>query len=54
MSSPSHCNSLCGGAMTPMSIVVWFSRAYQAFGFEGCSSHLGCRTFITRAARMVH
>jgi hypothetical protein len=37
-----------------MSIVVWFSRVYQAFGFEGCSSHSGGRTFITRAARMVH
>src|SRR5258708_40082731 len=28
-----------GGAMTPMSIVVWFSRAYQTLGFDGCSSH---------------
>jgi integrase len=43
-----------GGAMTPMSIVVWFSRAYQALGFDGCSSHSGRRTFITRAARAVH
>lgn len=43
-----------GGAMTPMSIVVWFSRAYQALGFDGCSSHSGRRTFITRAARVVH
>jgi integrase/recombinase XerD len=42
------------GAMTPMSIVVWFSRAYQTLGFEGCSSHSGRRTFITRAARVVH
>jgi integrase len=42
-----------GGAMTPMSIVVWFSRAYQALGFDGCSSHSGRRTFITRAARSV-
>jgi integrase/recombinase XerD len=40
--------------MTPLSIVVWFSRAYRALGFEGCSSHSGRRTFITRAARMVH
>jgi integrase len=24
-----------GGAMTPMSIVVWFSRAYDELGFEG-------------------
>jgi integrase len=43
-----------GGAMTPLSIVVWFSRAYDALGFEGCSSHSGRRTFITRAARLVH
>jgi integrase len=43
-----------GGAMTPLSIVVWFSRAYEALGFAGCSSHSGRRTFITRAARLVH
>jgi integrase len=43
-----------GGPMTPMSIVVWFNRAYNALGFEGCSSHSGRRTFVTRAARMVH
>jgi integrase len=43
-----------GGAMTPMSIVVWFSRAYETPGLEGCSSHSGRRTFITRAARLVH
>ncbi|MBR0875352.1 site-specific integrase [Bradyrhizobium tropiciagri] len=43
-----------GGAMTPMSIVVWFSRAYEELGFAGCSSHSGRRTFITRAARSVH
>jgi integrase/recombinase XerD len=43
-----------GSAMTPLSIVVWFARAYQAVGLEGCSSHSGRRTFITRAARLVH
>jgi transposase-like protein DUF772/integrase-like protein len=43
-----------GGPMAPLTIVVWFSRAYKALGFEGCSSHSGRRTFITRAARMVH
>src|SRR3984885_5300079 len=43
-----------GSAMTPMSIVVWFSRAYESLGFDGCSSHSGRRTFITRAARVVH
>jgi integrase/recombinase XerD len=43
-----------GRAMTPLSIVVWFARAYRAIGLEGCSSHSGRRTFITRAARLVH
>jgi len=43
-----------GGAMTPLSIVVWFARAYRAVGLEGCSSHSGRRTFITRAARLVY
>ena len=40
--------------MTALSIVVWFSRAFQTIGLEGCSSHSGRRTFITRAARLVH
>ena len=43
-----------GGAMTPLSIVVWFHRAFKALGLKGCSSHSGRRTFITRAARLVH
>jgi integrase len=43
-----------GGPMTALSIVVWFSRAYQIVGLAGCSSHSGRRTFITRAARLVH
>jgi integrase len=43
-----------GGRMTPVSIVNWFALAFRALGFEGCSSHSGRRTFITRAARMVH
>jgi integrase/recombinase XerD len=43
-----------GGPMTPVSIVSWFGRAYRAIGLEGCSSHSGRRTFITRAARLVH
>jgi integrase len=43
-----------GCAMSPLSIVVWFARAYRAVGLEGCSSHSGRRTFITRAARLVH
>jgi integrase len=43
-----------GGKMTALSIVIWFARAYEALGLEGCSSHSGRRTFITRAARVVH
>ena len=43
-----------GGAMTPQSIVVWFANAYRVIGLTGCSSHSGRRTFITRAARLVH
>jgi integrase/recombinase XerD len=43
-----------GGPMTPTSIVNWFAIAYRAVGLEGCSSHSGRRTFITRAARLVH
>src|SRR6202021_2314265 len=43
-----------GGRMTPLSVVIWFGRAYEALGMDGCSSHSGRRTFITRAARVVH
>jgi integrase/recombinase XerD len=43
-----------GSKMRARSIVIWFSRAYRAIGLEGCSSHSGRRTFITRAARLVH
>jgi integrase len=43
-----------GGPMTPLSVVVWFNRAFKNIGLQGCSSHSGRRTFITRAARLVH
>jgi integrase len=43
-----------GGPMTALSIVVWFNRAFQKIGLKGCSSHSGRRTFVTRAARVVH
>jgi integrase len=43
-----------GGPMTPLSIVVWFNRAFRSLGLKGCSSHSGRRTFVTRAARLVY
>jgi integrase len=43
-----------GGAMTSLSIVVWFNRAFKNIGLKGCSSHSGRRTFVTRAARLVY
>ena len=30
-----------GGPMTPLSIVVWFNRAFRSIGLHGCSSHSG-------------
>ena len=46
--------SQLGGPMTSVSIVNWFAKAYRTIGLQGCSSHSGRRTFITRAARRVH
>jgi len=43
-----------GGPLTPVTVVNWFASAYRAVGVAGCSSHSGRRTFITRAARLVH
>jgi integrase/recombinase XerD len=43
-----------GGPMKPLSIVVWFHRAFHNIGLNGCSSHSGRRTFVTKAARLVH
>jgi integrase len=43
-----------GTPLVPVSIVNWFRIAYRAIGLTGCSSHSGRRTFVTRAARLVH
>lgn len=42
-----------GGNMTARGIVNWFGRVYGEVGLDGCSSHSGRRTFITRTARLV-
>lgn len=42
-----------GGHMTPRSVVNWFKALYTELGLDGCSSHSGRRTFITRSARLV-
>ena len=40
--------------MSPKSLVNWFTGLYRQLGLQGCSSHSGRRSFITRAARQLH
>jgi integrase/recombinase XerD len=40
-----------GGALSANSVVNWFVAFYRSASIEGCSSHSGRRTFVTRAAR---
>lgn len=40
-----------GRGLSAKSVALWFGRLYQNLGMDGCSSHSGRRTFITRLAR---
>jgi integrase/recombinase XerD len=42
-----------GRHMAPRSVVNWFRSTFDELGLDGCSSHSGRRTFITRSARLV-
>ena len=42
-----------GAHMRARSIVNWFAATYATLGLDGCSSHSGRRTFITRSARLL-
>src|SRR5207253_11078336 len=42
-----------GGGLSPARVRLWFHRLYTSLKMDGCSSHSGRRTFITRAARSV-
>ena len=42
-----------GGGLSAATVRLWFHRLYTALQMDGCSSHSGRRTFITRAARRV-
>ena len=46
--------SLRGRGMCAKAVVNWFMAIFRAAKLEGCSSHSGRRTFITRAARAAH
>jgi integrase len=43
-----------GEAMHASSVVKWFRSVYSELSFDGCSSHSGRRSFVTRAARIIH
>jgi integrase/recombinase XerD len=42
-----------GGGLSPATVRLWFHRLSTSLKMDGCSSHSGRRTFITRAARKV-
>lgn len=42
-----------GKAMSAQVVTNWFFNLYRGLGFEGCSSHSGRRTAITKWARKI-
>jgi len=42
-----------GGGLSAATVRLWFHRLSTALQMDGCSSHAGRRTFLTRAARRV-
>ena len=42
-----------GNEMSAQVVTNWFFNLYRQLGFEGCSSHSGRRTAITRWARKI-
>jgi len=42
-----------GGGLSAATVRLWFHRLSPALQMDGCSSHAGRRTFLTRAARRV-
>lgn len=45
--------SRSGTGMSAQVVTNWFFQLYKSMGFEGCSSHSGRRTAITRWARKI-
>jgi integrase/recombinase XerD len=43
-----------GNHLKAAAVVNWFAELYRQAGLKGCSSHSGRRTFITKAARLIH
>jgi integrase/recombinase XerC len=42
-----------GGGLSPATVRLWCHRLYTSLKMDGCSSHAGRRTCMTRAARRV-